>query len=135
MVSFAQSPCVARALLEASYMATATRAITNRQLLSHETVRELLRRIQGSYDPVAARELLASQKMLIARLVRETKCDRPIDQLIAQGNLGVLEAVHVIHPDRSALFSELAARYARRRIQRYADAANAGRAPIARAAA
>jgi RNA polymerase sigma-32 factor len=86
----------------------------------HEQDHELVRRIQQTQDGAAARALLASQRRLVLRVAYETGGGLPVRELISEGNLGVLEAVHYFDRDRGGRFAALAEKRVRTRIARYA---------------
>ena len=88
---------------------------------------ELVRRIQQTHDGVAARALLALHLRLVVRVARDSGSNLPIEELIPEGNLGVLEAVHYFDRDRGGRFSALAEKRVRSRINRYVAARAARR--------
>jgi RNA polymerase sigma-32 factor len=78
-------------------------------LLSPEREQELAQRWRDHRDPEAARELVASHLRLVVKLARGySGYGFPPAELIAEGNVGLVQALHKFDPDRGFRFATYA---------------------------
>jgi RNA polymerase sigma-32 factor len=92
-------------------------------MLDAETERAYLARIQDRGDPEAMRRLLASHLRLVVAVARSyARHGIELEDLIGEGNLGLLEAVRRFDRSRNIRFATYAAWWVRALIRRYAMA-------------
>jgi RNA polymerase sigma-32 factor len=78
-------------------------------LLSPERELELAQRWRDGQDPEAARELVASHLRLVVKIARGfSGYGFPIGELIAEGNVGLVQALTKFDPDRGFRFATYA---------------------------
>ncbi|MBX3269400.1 MAG: sigma-70 family RNA polymerase sigma factor [Sandaracinaceae bacterium] len=89
-------------------------------MLDLDTERELLRRIQENGDPRALDALLVSHVRLVLSIAQKyRRHGLPVDDLVAEGNLGLVEAARRFDRARGTRFSTYAAWWVRALIRRY----------------
>ena len=89
-------------------------------MLDLDTERELLRRIQEDDDPRALDALLVSHVRLVLSIAQKyRRHGLPVDDLVAEGNLGLVEAARRFDRARGTRFSTYAAWWVRALIRRY----------------
>jgi RNA polymerase sigma-32 factor len=80
----------------------------------------LARRWQDTEDPAAARRLLGSHLRLVIKIARGFgRYGMPMDDLIAEGNVGLMRALAKFDPERGFRFSTYATWWIRAAIQEY----------------
>ncbi|HEY8429655.1 MAG TPA: sigma-70 family RNA polymerase sigma factor [Sandaracinaceae bacterium] len=99
------------------------RAALEAPMLDAETEQEYLRRIQESDDPAAMQALLLSHLRLVLSIAqRYTSNGVTLEDLIAEGNLGLVEAARRFDRSKGTRFSTYAAWWVRALIRRFAIA-------------
>jgi len=89
-------------------------------MLDLATEQDFLRRIQDTGDPEALSSLLVSHVRLVLSIAQKyTRHGLPIDDLVAEGNLGLVEAARRFDRSRGTRFSTYAAWWIRALIRRY----------------
>ena len=92
--------------------------ITQIPLLARENELLLGQRIQAG-DGEARERLIEANLRLVAKIANQfTYCGIPVDDLIEEGNLGLMEAVDRFDPDNGARFSTYAAWWIKHSIRR-----------------
>jgi RNA polymerase sigma-32 factor len=90
-------------------------------MLDAATEDDCLRRIQESDDPAAMRTLLASHlRMVLSMAYRYKGHGISIDDLVAEGNLGLVEAARRFDREKGVRFATYAAWWTRALIRRFA---------------
>ncbi len=90
-------------------------------LLDARRERELLRRVHEGHDDAAFRELFESHlRLVVAIASRFARAGVSLTELIAEGNLGLIEAAHRFDLSRSTRFATYAAWWIRARVRRFA---------------
>lgn len=90
-------------------------------MLAADTERELLAQIRDHDDPKAMAALLDSHlRLVLAMAHRYTRHGVSLEDLVAEGNLGLVEAARRFEADRGTRFSTYAAWWVRALIRRYA---------------
>lgn len=103
--------------------ARAGRAARKAPMLGPEAERAYLIRIQDEDDPAAMSLLLASHLRLVVSIAQKyARHGSPMDDLIAEGNLGLVEAVRRFDRTRQTRFATYAAWWVRALVSRYAMA-------------
>jgi RNA polymerase sigma-32 factor len=96
------------------------RAANCAPMLDACTELDYLRRIQANDDPTAMRELLASHLRLVLSIAQKyTGHGIALDDLIAEGNLGLIEAARRFDFGKASRFSTYAAWWVRALVRRY----------------
>ncbi len=96
------------------------RAAMEAPMLDAETERDYLRRIQETDDPAAMNALLASHLRLVLSIAQKyTGRGVVLEDLIAEGNLGLVEAARRFDPAKGTRFSTYAAWWVRALIRRF----------------
>lgn len=96
------------------------RVATDAPMLDAETERELLRRIQDSNDPRALNRLLVSHVRLVLSIAHKyRRHGLALEDLVAEGNLGLVEAARRFDRSKGTRFSTYAAWWVRALIRRY----------------
>jgi RNA polymerase sigma-32 factor len=89
-------------------------------LLSAERERELAERWRDHRDPEAARELVGSHLRLVVKLARGySGYGFPPAELIAEGNVGLVQALHKFEPERGFRFATYAMWWIKAAIQEH----------------
>jgi RNA polymerase sigma-32 factor len=89
-------------------------------LLDPERERALAERWRDSRDPSAARELVASHLRLVIKLARGySGYGFPLGELVAEGNVGLVQALNKFDPDRGFRFATYAMWWIRAAIQEH----------------
>jgi RNA polymerase sigma-32 factor len=89
-------------------------------LLSPERELELAQRWRDSRDPEAARELVASHLRLVVKIARGfSGYGFPTGELVAEGNVGLVQALTKFDPDRGFRFATYAMWWVRAAIQEH----------------
>jgi len=89
-------------------------------MLSPEEERELADRYRSDRDEDAARRLLGSHLRLVAKIARGYRgYGVPLGELIAEGNVGLMQALTKFEPERGFRFSTYAMWWIRAAIQEY----------------
>jgi RNA polymerase sigma-32 factor len=89
-------------------------------ILSAERERELAERWRDSRDPEAARELVASHLRLVVKLARGySGYGFPIAELVAEGNVGLTQALTKFDPERGFRFATYAMWWIKAAIQEH----------------
>lgn len=90
-------------------------------MLDADLEREYLRRIQADDDAAALRELLdAHLRLVVAMAARFARSGVSVAELVAEGNLGLVEAARRFDASKGTRFSTYAAWWVRARISRFA---------------
>src|SRR5262245_30028215 len=94
------------------------REIRGTPLLSAEEEQELARRVGGGDG--AARDLMVRANLRLVVSIARDYAGRglPLEDLVAEGNLGLLRAVEGFDPSRGTRFSTYASSWVRESIQR-----------------
>lgn len=96
------------------------RAAAEAPMLDSETEQDYLRRIQESNDPVALSALLVSHLRLVLSVAQKyTGHGVTIEDLVAEGNLGLVEAARRFDREKGTRFSTYAAWWVRALIRRF----------------
>jgi RNA polymerase sigma-32 factor len=96
------------------------RKIGSYPLLTEAEETALTRRYRRTGDRAAAEALVAAHLRLVARVAQGYRgYGMPIDDLIAEGNVGLLQALKGFDPDRGARFATYALWWIRAAIQEY----------------
>lgn len=96
------------------------RAATEAPMLDVATEQDYLRRIQETGEPAALDALLVSHVRLVLSIAQKyTRHGLAIDDLVAEGNLGLVEAARRFDRSRGTRFSTYAAWWIRALIRRY----------------
>jgi RNA polymerase sigma-32 factor len=96
------------------------RAAVEAPMLDSETEQDFLRRIQESNDPVALSALLVSHLRLVLSVAQKyTGYGVTIEDLVAEGNLGLVEAARRFDRSKGTRFSTYAGWWVRALIRRY----------------
>jgi RNA polymerase sigma-32 factor len=75
-------------------------------MLRQDEERELAERWQATEDAAAAERLLGSHLRLVIKIARGfSGYGLPLDELIAEGNLGMMQALTRFEPDRGFRFA------------------------------
>ena len=110
----------ARDFAPAGNLAFYFQKIRSYPLLSHAEEAALARRFRQSGDAAAAEALVNSHLRLVAKVAKSYRgYGLPIEDLIAEGNIGVVQAVRRFDPDRGFRFSTYALCWIRAAIQEY----------------
>lgn len=89
-------------------------------MLDFDTERDLLTRIQDRDDPRALSALLVSHMRLVLSIAQKyRRHGLPLEDLVAEGNLGLVEAARRFDCSRGTRFSTYAAWWIRALIRRY----------------
>lgn len=89
-------------------------------MLSPEEERDLAERWQRSGDEAALDRLVGSHLRLVVKLAKRARgYGLPLTDLIAEGNIGLIEAARKFDPERGNRFSTYAIWWIRAAIQRY----------------
>lgn len=89
-------------------------------LLTPERERELAERWRDSRDPEAARELVGSHLRLVIKLARGySGYGFPLAELVAEGNVGLAQALNKFEPERGFRFATYAMWWIRAAIQEH----------------
>lgn len=89
-------------------------------LLSHERERELARRWREHGDSAAMNELVEAHSRLAVSVARRFRnYGVPMDDLVQEGHIGLMQAADRFDPDRGARFSTCAMWWVRAAIQDY----------------
>jgi RNA polymerase sigma-32 factor len=89
-------------------------------MLSPEDERRLAERWKSERDEAAARQLLGSHLRLVAKIARGFGgYGLPLGELIAEGNVGLMQALDKFEPERGFRFSTYAMWWIRAAIQEY----------------
>ena len=90
-------------------------------MLDAELERAYLQRIQSQDDPEALRQLLdAHLRLVVAMAARFARTGVSLAELVAEGNLGLVEAARRFDPAKGTRFSTYAGWWVRARISRFA---------------
>jgi len=96
------------------------RKIGSYPLLTEAEEAALARRYRRTGDRAAAEALVAAHLRLVARVAKGFRgYGMPIDDLIAEGNVGLLQALKGFDPDRGARFATYSVWWIRAAIQEY----------------
>ena len=96
------------------------REIQHYPLLSFDEEQNFARRWQDSRDPKAFEQLIGSHLRLVVKLAKKAGgYGLQMADLIAEGNIGLIEAARKFDPDRGNRFSTYAMWWIRAAIQRY----------------
>lgn len=96
------------------------RAAMEAPMLDAETEQDYLRRIQATDDPVAMSALLVSHLRLVLSIAQKyTGHGVGLEDLIAEGNLGLVEAARRFDREKGTRFSTYAAWWVRALIRRF----------------
>lgn len=96
------------------------RAAIEAPMLDAETERDYLRRIQESDDPVALNALLVSHLRLVLSIAQKyTGHGISLEDLISEGNLGLVEAARRFDRSKGTRFSTYAAWWVRALVRRH----------------
>lgn len=102
-------------------LAQLRRSAASAPMLDADVEREYLRRIQVQDDPEALRELLdAHLRLVVAMAARFARSGVSVAELVAEGNLGLVEAARRFDADKGTRFSTYAGWWVRARISRFA---------------
>ena len=89
-------------------------------MLRQDKERELAERWQATKDPAAAERLLGSHLRLVIKIARGfSGYGLPLDELIAEGNLGMMQALKRFEPDRGFRFATYASWWINAAIREY----------------
>lgn len=89
-------------------------------MLEGEEERDLARRWRDHRDAVAAEKLVGSHLRLVAKIARGYRgYGLPIGELIAQGNVGLMQALQKYDPEREVRFATYASWWIKAAIQEY----------------
>jgi RNA polymerase sigma-32 factor len=89
-------------------------------MLDAEEERRLAERWRDAQDPEAARKLVGSHLRLVVRIARDfSGYGLPLADLIAEGNVGLMQALAKFDPERGFRFSTYAMWWIRAAIQEY----------------
>lgn len=89
-------------------------------ILRQDEERELAERWQATQDPAAAERLLGSHLRLVIKIARGFRgYGLPLDELIAEGNLGMMQALPRFEPDRGFRFATYASWWIKAAIREY----------------
>lgn len=95
-------------------------AATIAPMLDVDTERDLLKRIQDRDDPRALSALLVSHMRLVLSIAQKyRRHGLPLEDLVAEGNLGLVEAARRFDCSRGTRFSTYAAWWVRALIRRF----------------
>jgi RNA polymerase primary sigma factor len=111
--------CVGETISIRGPLATYLRSINDTPLLADEEVTALARRIEEG-DPEARDHLIRANLRLVVRLARSYGGHGvSLDDLIAEGNLGLIRAVESFDPDRNVRFSTYACYWIKQSMRRF----------------
>lgn len=89
-------------------------------ILRQDEERELAERWQATQDPAAAERLLGSHLRLVIKIARGFRgYGLPLDELIAEGNLGMMQALPRFEPNRGFRFATYASWWIKAAIREY----------------
>ncbi len=93
--------------------------IKGTELLSAEQERELARRIQEDFDPMAREEMIQANLRLVVKIAKDySNPSMTLGDLVAEGNIGLMRAVEEFDPDAGVRFSTYAAWWIKQSIKR-----------------
>jgi len=116
-------------------LATYLREIRGTPLLGREEEQELARRVEGGDGEARERMVRANLRLVVSLARGYAGRGLPLEDLVAEGNLGLLRAVEGFDPDRGTRFSTYAGYWIKQSIQRaLARTARAIRLPASVAA-
>ncbi|MBS3733305.1 MAG: RNA polymerase sigma factor RpoD/SigA [Phycisphaerae bacterium] len=93
--------------------------IKSTPLLSAEEEKQLARRVQEHADPVARERMIRSNLRLVVRIAKDyTNAGMTLNDLVAEGNLGLMRAVEQFDPNAGVRFSTYAAWWIKQSIKR-----------------
>lgn len=93
--------------------------ITDTELLTAEQEKQLARRIRAHHDPVAREQMIQANLRLVVNIAkRYANRGMSLNDLVAEGNLGLLRAVEEFDPDAGVRFSTYAAWWIKQAIKR-----------------
>ncbi|MDB4969719.1 MAG: polymerase, sigma 32 subunit, RpoH [Myxococcales bacterium] len=109
-----------QSLVQDASFARYVRAVSRRGRLDAETEERLVRRWQATHDPAAARALVETQLLFVVAVARGfAGYGIPIAELVAEGNVGLVEALGRFDPSRKVRFLSYAVWWIRARILAY----------------
>jgi RNA polymerase sigma-32 factor len=89
-------------------------------MLTAEQERDLSRRWRQERDPEALDRLVGSHLRLVAKIARNNSgYGLPVDELISEGNIGLMQAAEKFDPDRGFRFATYAMWWIRAAMQEY----------------
>ncbi|KPK83212.1 MAG: hypothetical protein AMJ81_08505 [Phycisphaerae bacterium SM23_33] len=93
--------------------------ISKTQLLTAEQEKQLSRRIREHSDPVAREQMIQANLRLVVNIAkRYAHRGMPLNDLVAEGNLGLMRAAEEFDPDAGVRFSTYAAWWIKQAIKR-----------------
>ena len=93
--------------------------ITETELLTAEQEKRLARRIRQHHDPVAREQMIQANLRLVVNIAkRYVHRGMSLNDLVAEGNLGLVRAVEEFDPDAGVRFSTYAAWWIKQAIKR-----------------
>jgi RNA polymerase sigma factor (sigma-70 family) len=93
--------------------------ISQTQLLTAEQEKQLSRRIRQHSDPVARQQMIQANLRLVVNIAkRYANRGMSLNDLVAEGNLGLMRAVEEFDPDAGVRFSTYAAWWIKQAIKR-----------------
>src|SRR5262245_53001969 len=99
-------------------LTTYLREIRGTALLRPEEEQELARRVEGGDGAARDRMVRANLRLVVSIARGYAGRGLPLEDLVAEGNLGLLRAVEGFDPDRGTRFSTYASYWVREAIQR-----------------
>ena len=97
------------------------REMASAPMLDAETERDLLSRFRASEDPRALEALVASHlRLVVATAMRYARDGLPMEDLVSEGSLGLVEAARRFDPDKGGRYATYARWWVRALIRRYA---------------
>lgn len=88
--------------------------------LSFEAEQVLAKRFQETQDPVAFRQLMQSYLRLVVKVALSFKgYGLPVEELVQEGNIGLMQAIHKFDPSRGFRLSTYAMWWIKANIQEY----------------
>jgi len=95
-------------------------AIRHSKLLGAEEEIGLIRNWRQQRDPAAAEQLVTSHLRLVVRIAADFRgYGFPIPEMIAEGNIGLMQALYHFDPEKGARFATYAAWWIKARIQEF----------------
>lgn len=93
--------------------------IKSTPLLTAEEERQLARRIHEHSDPIAREQMINANLRLVVSIAKGySKAGTSLNDLVAEGNLGLMRAVEEFNPDAGVRFSTYAAWWIKQSIRR-----------------
>jgi RNA polymerase primary sigma factor len=93
--------------------------IKHTPLLSAQEEKQLARRIREHSDPIARQQMIRANLLLVVKIAKQfSSTGMTLNDLVAEGNLGLMRAVEDFDPDQDVRFSTYASWWIKQAIKR-----------------